>query len=237
MPQKYYIRWGGNNFGDNLNNIIFESLGVKNCLYYRKDLQIPDEPTYLGLGTILGKRLYKPVKILGSGSGQEGLKCNHDYIFVRGKLTCKFLGIDEKFGKGDTAYFLKNWIQEKAAIVKKYEIGVIPHHKTIIQNDNLHIISPTLPVDEFVKKASQCKILLCEAMHGAICADILRIPFAPIEISNPLYYFKWNDWASVLDLKLEFGNLTNYKLHLSKESIFQEVCLDVKSAISSEFYE
>lgn len=236
MLSMSYIKWPGNNFGDKLNDIIFPSLGVHNLVEYKKNIDIP-ENCYLGLGTIIGRRINKKVKVIGSGSGGgERPTVDLDYIFVRGKLTCKYLGIDDSLGVGDTAYFLTDYIRSKAAISKIYDIGVIPHHSTDVSmlHDKV-VISPKLPVDEFIHLASQCKHLLCEAMHGAICADILRIPFSPIQIGITPSYFKWNDWASVFDLKLEFGNLTNYNSYQSDERKLIKVSQQVSGIIENEF--
>lgn len=228
MQQKYFIRWPGNNFGDNLNNIIFPMLGVNNLLEYKKHLSIK-ENTYLGLGSIIGKRLNKPVTVLGSGIGSGLPNINNlKFGFVRGKITCKTLGIEEKYAIGDTAYYLKDYMQNLSSNKKTCKVGIIPHHKTKMINKNLNIIHPSLPVEDFIKRVSECEYVLCEAMHGAICADILRVPFAAIQINNDFNRIKWNDWASVLDINLDFGTIDNYNLHLSSDQCLEKISSQVK---------
>lgn len=233
---RYYIKWGGNNFGDNLNDIIFEHLGSKNCLLYKKNLQIPDN-CYLGLGSIIGKRINRPVTVLGSGMGNGLPKSKLNFGFVRGKITCETLGIDYSYALGDTAYFLKDYMQNIASPIKKFKFGIIPHHKTHMQDETMNIISPELPVNEFIKKVSECEYVLCEAMHGAICADILRVPFAPVKIGNNFYETKWRDWASVLEIDLTFGDLSNYQLVLSDDKKMHHTHLNIKNYLDNEFKE
>lgn len=229
-----YIKWPGNNFGDKLNDIIFPSLGIKNCIEFKKPnlSNIPPD-TYLGLGTILNKKIRSNVTVLGSGAdGVRKPQINLDYKFVRGALTADFLNIDKKFAIGDTAYFLKDYIQNLALnSSKQIKIGIIPHYvnDSILKGDN--IISPTLPIKEFIQKVSVCEIVLAEAMHGAICADILRIPWAPISIDSsryPIQYFKWNDFVSVLGLSIDFGSVDSYQTYLSNDILFNKVCNDVQ---------
>jgi succinoglycan biosynthesis protein ExoV len=42
--------------------------------------------------------------------------------------------------------------------------------------------------------------VLTEAMHGAIVADTLRVPFVPLVSSREISSFKWMDWTLSMDL-------------------------------------
>lgn len=226
---KSYLKWPGNNFGDKLNDIIFPTIGISNCIDYKKPnlINLPQN-TFLGLGTLLTKKIRSNVTVLGTGAdGIRKPNIELDYKFVRGKLTANYIGIDAKLGIGDTAYFLKDYIQNNAESSTEYDVGIIPHYinDTVLQGNN--IISPTLPIEDFIKKVSKCKIVLAEAMHGAICADILRIPWAPITINSnkyPIQHFKWNDWTSAFDLDIEFGSVNNYNLYLTSDKKFNKSC-------------
>jgi hypothetical protein len=71
-------------------------------------------------------------------------------------------------------------------------------------------------------------------MHGAILADCLRIPWAPVSIDKknyPVPHFKWNDFASVLDMELEWGDLNSYKLHLSDQFLLEKVSREVNQRL------
>lgn len=229
---KYYLRWGGNNFGDNLNDIIFPKINIFNRINFeKKNFNSLPNNLYLGLGTLLTKKTPSSLIVLGSGSdGISKPKYALDYKFVRGKLTIDFLGLSESTPVGDTAYFLKEFIQSHALTDKKFKIGIIPHWNTQInKNFDCNIISPNQETENFIKEVSQCEFILAESMHGAICADILRIPFAPIIIEKKNFCkFKWLDWASSLDISLSFGDLNNYNFSLSKEKNFEIKCQEIK---------
>ena len=73
-------------------------------------------------------------------------------------------------------------------------------------------------------------------MHGAILADCLRIPWAPVSIDSeryPIPRFKWNDFASVLDIEPEWGDLTSYKLHLSEQYRLDKVSNEVNERLKT----
>ena len=234
---KHYLKWPGNNFGDKLNDIIFPQLGIDSCIPYTKPnlVNVPKN-TMLGLGTLLSQKVASNVTVLGSGSdGSRKPKIKLDYRFVRGKLTANFLNLDSKLAVGDTAYFLKDYIQNLST-TKEYNIGIIPHHSNDKITSGHNVISPTLPIDQFIAETSKYKIILAEAMHGAICADILRIPWSPISINSdryPMQKFKWQDWASMFDINLTFGNLKSYTTYLSSDKNLNSVSNNVRQLMIS----
>jgi succinoglycan biosynthesis protein ExoV len=52
-----------------------------------------------------------------------------------------------------------------------------------------------------------CHVLITEAMHGAIVADALGVPWVAIEPLAPIHRPKWQDWADTLDLTIRFQHL------------------------------
>src|ERR1019366_6854573 len=47
---------------------------------------------------------------------------------------------------------------------------------------------------------ASAKLVVAEAMHGAIVADTLRIPWIAVECSPEILPFKWVDWCQSMDL-------------------------------------
>lgn len=226
-----YVRWPGNNFGDNLNDVIFESLGITDRVDFKKsNLGSLDENCLLGLGTIINRKIHSPCTVVGSGcNGSSKPSADIKYSFVRGRLTAEFLGLHPSAAAGDLAYYLLPWAQALAESSKDADVGIVPHWKTSISGPN--VIHPDLPVKDFVKAVSRKKMILAEAMHGAICADMLRIPFAPVSIGGDIDSFKWLDWASMLDINLEFGDLNNHHFCLSSDSTITAVHQAVKNRL------
>jgi succinoglycan biosynthesis protein ExoV len=72
------------------------------------------------------------------------------------------------------------------------------------------LISPRLDVLPFLDALAECEFVVTEAMHGAIIADALRIPWYPIRANSlaregATSSFKWSDWCG--SVGLEFSPL------------------------------
>ena len=92
-------------------------------------------------------------------------------------------------------------------------VGIIPYYKTehapwqeIAKILGYKFISPTLPVDDFVNEVAKCKLIITEAMHGAIISDAMRVPWIPysshtIALEQDTHFFKWNDWCASVEVK------------------------------------
>lgn len=228
-----YIRWPSNNLGDNLNDIIFPSLGITEKLDFRKhNFGKFGTDCVLGLGTLLNKKIIKSCTVAGSGSsGTTTPQVPLRYEFVRGPLTAGYIGIPKSKALGDTAYYLTGWMQRQSSNAIENKIGIIPHWSTPLYGDN--VIRPELSIEEFIKKLSSCRAVIAEAMHGAICADMLRVPWAPIQIGVGFDHFKWHDWARSMDLNIEIGDLRRYRFYLSRDSVLDRTTDHVTSALES----
>jgi succinoglycan biosynthesis protein ExoV len=64
-------------------------------------------------------------------------------------------------------------------------------------------LDPRWPVPVVMEHFSRAKLVVTEAMHGAIVADTRRIPWIPITIAPDTLPFKWRDWTLSLDLPYE----------------------------------
>ena len=70
-------------------------------------------------------------------------------------------------------------------------------------------------VEEFSNNISQCKYIITEAMHGAIFADSMRIPWFAFSSftkhhEKSTHYFKWQDWCESMELQFSEIHLPNF---------------------------
>ena len=210
-----YIRWGGRNFGDDLNDILFRDvLGIRE--YVKNDAELKDDVFVLGIGTNLNGYLRQGANsrllLFGSGAGNslEMPKITAETLFVRGPLTCDYLKLGKTAFITDGAYALADRIRELAkGTAPLYEYGLIPHHWSIGSlpnrwraSDDVQLISPHLPCEEFIRRVAECRKIVTECLHGAITADILGIPFAAMQATPIFHSFKWLDWAASLQMNL-----------------------------------
>lgn len=173
--------------------------------------------TLFGIGSILDARLNSPGPkyILGSGarSNNHGIRSETDLkIFsLRGPLTAKALNVPTKLAATDPASIIIRLYENKP---RGSDIGIIPYFSSsqktwskIAENLGYRFISPHLETEEFLSQLMRCNFVITEAMHGAILADSLRIPFFPIQANSVALegntnYFKWKDWSESLNLNL-----------------------------------
>lgn len=216
MKLYYHIDPLGN-FGDDLNawlwpkifpNIIDGVVGHEPSS--RKNL---DEAVDLvvGIGTLLNDRLPRRNKkwILGSGVGYgEPAKVDSTWniVCVRGPLTAKALCIEEHFGIIDPAILAPDYFCSSRSIYHG-EIALMPHCGSIRNHDwsieahaaDIQIIDPGASVERVMSQISGLKFLITEALHGAIIAEAMRVPWLPV-ISNPgVLDLKWIDWCTTID--------------------------------------
>jgi succinoglycan biosynthesis protein ExoV len=94
----------------------------------------------------------------------------------------------------------------------------MPHHELAglgwqkaCQQIGYQYIHPQSSVEVVLQQIQETEVLLTEAMHGAIVADALRIPWIPIVTNSSILSFKWLDWCE--SLNLEYKPLHIERLH------------------------
>ncbi|KAA3631260.1 MAG: hypothetical protein DWQ08_05060 [Proteobacteria bacterium] len=125
---------------------------------------------------------------------------------VRGPLTARLLGLSEKLAHTDPAILIRQYIDTSKA--SRTKISFMPHHLTaasanlegICRLAGFDFIDPRSTVDAVVEKILDSKVLLSEALHGAIVADALRVPWIPIVMSKQISQFKWKDYCASLGM-------------------------------------
>jgi len=206
----YYYR--GRNFGDALNPWLWPK--------FIPDLldENDEQTTFVGIGTILDQKIPERARTFVFGSGFGGRKRpsiteSWQFFCVRGPLTARALGLDPSVAVTDPAALL--YALDLPRERKAHEASFMPHYRSemrypwrlIAQRAGMHYISPSAPVDTVLRELGRTKCLITEAMHGAIVADVLRVPWIAVSAYSHINEFKWNDWCASLGLTYEAHRL------------------------------
>ena len=212
MEYIYYKAKQGN-FGDDLNAWLWPKFfGAHNTA----------DDYLLGIGSILFNRseLLKSLQpkrkiVFGSGVRPDYVPLvidnSWDIRFLRGPLSSAALGNGYKY-ISDAAYALRLTKDFKhfSSVQKKYEVSLMPYFhsvkyfdwKHICEQLGYHYISPLAEqgVEFTMQEIASSEKLITKAMHGAIVADALRVPWNRFVLSTPyteghmVSEFKWMDW-------------------------------------------
>ncbi len=195
---------GVTNYGDELNLYLWDKLLPQEGSRLRPDL------IFLGIGTLLNDKLAPgPKLVFGAGAGYgppPKVDGSWDIRFVRGKLTARALGVSEALALGDPAAILGMMHQKAAA--PTYPVSYMPRFTNAdavrawaaVAGSSVHFIDPRWQPERVTDEIAASELLLSEALHGAVVADALRIPWVPIA-SGAEHDFKWQDWLSTLDME------------------------------------
>jgi succinoglycan biosynthesis protein ExoV len=205
-----YYRDPVGNFGDDLNALIWPRLIPETA-------EPHDDIVLVGIGSLLdadrfrdvdtaGKRVF----VLGSGAAYGRLPDGHadwTYLAVRGPLTARLVGRPEA-AITDSAALLATLPDLVPTAAKRDRILFMPHHRTLVNSHwqqaaeraGMEFIDPQWQPDRILAAYGRARLVVTEAMHGAIVADTLRIPWIPVIISPEVSVFKWRDWLGSIDL-------------------------------------
>lgn len=204
-------RWRGNerNFGDELNGLLWPRL-LPN--FFDDDAAV----LFLGIGSVLDARHpVRPVKLVaGAGyGGYENLPAvDGRWVihWVRGPRTARVLRLPTTYGLGDPAILVSG-----PSAAGGRQIGFMPHFESLGRGGwaeaalaaGMTLIDPRDDPDAIIATISTCRLLLSEAMHGAIVADAMRVPWIALHPLAAVHRAKWLDWADTLDLVVRFRPL------------------------------
>lgn len=210
------------NFGDDLNRWLWPQL--------RPNIFDEDaSTTFIGTGTLLNNKLPERVAeanrlvIFGTGAGYEQplkqLPPEWDIHCVRGPFSARLLGLPPEKAITDGGLLVAQVFtpSPESAGLSDDEIApapatcsFMPHihsandaaedWQRICQRANIRYIDPRWSVEKVLGAISSSELLLAEAMHGAIVADALRVPWIPVTTSPRIYTFKWQDWCASMKL-------------------------------------
>ena len=197
------------NFGDELNTWLWQKL-------LPEVLETADDTVLVGLGTLLNHRLPKrlgktgPVFIFSTGAGYEkplaSLPDHWQLYCVRGPLTAQHLNLATDLAITDGGILLRRLVTAKPDPPAGQPVAFMPHvhHATfasevwdrICQAAGMRYIDPRWSVEQVIEAIQGSQLLLAEAMHGAITADALGVPWIPLTTSPRILSFKWQDWCA-----------------------------------------
>lgn len=202
------------NFGDELNPYIW------NRILPAQFLDEDNQEIFLGIGSIIWDNLPKTsIKhVMGSGFGGYTSAPNvHDgswnVVFVRGPRTAALLGLDPAKAICDSAILLRTLELDRSPQTDR--VAFIPHFHSIprgfwqevCEHAGIDFIDPRDPADVVLSQMSAAKMVITEAMHGAIVADAIRVPWVAVEPIHSENRMKWFDWADSLSLTLRQADL------------------------------
>lgn len=208
----YDFGQGTQNFGDDLNRWLLPKLlpGL-----------LDDNPqtTLVGIGTLLNERLgtetphaqQRLIFSTGAGDGDGSYRpgpCDRVYC-VRGPLTARALGLPSASAIADGAVLVRRF--HSAPARKHCAFAYMPHIEQIADRAwqsvcaelGIGYLDPRWPTERLLEGIGRTGVLLTEAMHGAIVADALRVPWVAVATHPHILPFKWQDWCASLQVAYE----------------------------------
>jgi succinoglycan biosynthesis protein ExoV len=207
-----YYQSPNGNFGDDLNAVLWRELLAPECF----DV---DDAVLLGIGSILRDDFLtreatarKRVFVLGSGAGTGPLPAlwpNADWsiLAVRGPLTARVMELPHA-AITDSAALIVTTPNLLPQAGERHVVAFMPHYNSVHQSRwpeicrsaGLDFIDAHWPVEKVIRRLGHARLVITEAMHGAIIADALRIPWIPVLCSPAIQPFKWIDWTESLEV-------------------------------------
>ena len=203
----YFYRGKYPNFGDEINTWLMPKV-------FPGFFDNNDTTLFLGIGSILFDHYPTKCRKVVFGSGYGGYtappKFDENWMVycVRGPRTAEACGLKQDKVAGDPAILTSRYRKRPQQLASR--IAFMPHWESLDWGDwqtacrlaGIYFIDPRRSVDEVLDEIEASTALIAEAMHGAIVADALRVPWIPAQPLHASHRFKWLDWAEALDLKL-----------------------------------
>ena len=199
---------GVTNFGDELNLHLWPRLlpGL---------FDDEDGTQFVGIGTLLNDRLPPAARtvVFGSGVGYYGPPRRDDswkIYCVRGPLSAQTLGLDPDTAVTDPAALIVRLEPHTRPSSGRAPYAFMPHWQSepdewecVCATAGIAFIDPRWPTRQVLDALHRTDVLLAEAMHGAIVADALRIPWIAVRTRTRIKEFKWNDWCQSVGIEYQ----------------------------------
>jgi succinoglycan biosynthesis protein ExoV len=201
------------NFGDDLNRWLWARL-------LGFPLDVDDGNLVLGIGTVISRSLIPFAKryiVLSSGAGYDAPPLDFggpkwEVLSVRGPLTAAALSLPPEKAIIDGAALLR-LLPECEPLPEAQRKGIVfmPHYDSLPGGNWLQVcemagvefLDPFADSEQTVQRIRKARLVIADAMHAAIVADALRVPWIPVALSPQHNTFKWLDWTMSLNLPYE----------------------------------
>jgi succinoglycan biosynthesis protein ExoV len=194
---------------------------------------------FVGIGTIINNDLPQwmndanNVVFFSSGAGYGNgvfLKKQRNWRIycVRGPLSAKRLKLPQQFAITDGAVLLKRYFDPVSNDHRKHKFSYMPHFRhgnphlfqAICQKLGIHYIDPSGDIEGIITDILHSNMLISEAMHGAIIADTLRVPWIPVRTSPRILPFKWLDWCASIKVPYKYEVIQGSKPVTWRDSLY-----------------
>ena len=232
----YYYQDKVSNFGDELNPWLMPKI-------FPNFFDTDETSLFLAIGSIIFDHLPMQARkiVFGSGYGAytklPDLAANWTFYGVRGPRTATACGLPAEMVVGDTAILMNKY--RSLGRPAGRGIAFMPHFNSLARGHwpeacaiaGMRLINPTAPVPQVLREIESCDVLLSEAMHGAIVADALRVPWIPMLPIHRSHRMKWFDWAEALQLDLKHYRLWPSSLREATVALLARgVCYFIRDA-------
>ena len=210
----FFYRGQQPNFGDELNTWLLPQVFPA---FFDED----PRTLFLGIGSILYDHHPPQARKIVFGAGYGGYTVpprideSWTVYCVRGPKTAAICRLPLETVAADPAilvnryYPTQDWRRRQeedrargAAFMPHFESVRHGRWKEACRLAGLKFIDPRGEVETVLDEIAGCSVLVTEAMHGAIVADALRVPFVPALPLHQSHRMKWLDWAKALDIEL-----------------------------------
>jgi succinoglycan biosynthesis protein ExoV len=205
----FYYQDAIGNFGDDLNAWLWPQL-IPELLGDNANSLL------IGIGSILDSRIPEgPTKVVfGTGVGYGRLPPLDDLwriCCVRGPLTASALGLPAELAITDAAALVRTLPLPPCRTPTGF--AFMPHFRTPARAASqgvdieaacgelgIRYINPSGGVERVLSEIRCSEVVIAEAMHGAIVADALGVPWVPVQLYSHILALKWWDWCASLKL-------------------------------------
>jgi succinoglycan biosynthesis protein ExoV len=131
--------------------------------------------------------------------------------WVRGPLTARVLGLSPDVAVADAGYMVRHCDLLSVGIqTERQVVSFMPHMtaarfavglKDACERLGMQYIDPAGEVTEVLRRIGRSRMLITEALHGAVVSDACRVPWIPVKSSEAVLEFKWRDFCASIGVE------------------------------------